>query len=453
MAAAGGCVRDLPGAIMGKSTLSSVAWATAVVLACTGLPLSAVESPVPAGQVPSSIEPEGLIASPEPGWPQWRWPRRDGISAETGLLSAWPEEGPRLIWKQEGFGQGWSSPIVVEQTIYLTGDMDEELVLFALDLHGHLRWKTTHGKAWMKSFPGSRASCTFSEGRLYLMNAQGQVGCFDAQDGLKLWEVDVLDRFEGENITWGSSECLLVDGPRVIVTPGGRKALMAALDKRDGRTLWASEPLDEDRASYSAPILFGHAGRRLLANCSSEHGFGVDADSGRLLWSIILKNPYGVNVSTPIYGQGRLLYVTAYFSGGCFELRPKGDSVTVEPAWTTSLDTVTGGGVLFGDRLYAGGYRKPNKHWFCVDWATGQVRHELNELTTAAAIYADGRLYCLAEDGRAAMLEPRPDELRIVSQFRLVPKARDAWAHPVLLDGRLYLRYHGALWCFDVHRP
>ncbi len=398
----------------------------------------------------ASHQPDGLIASPEPGWPQWRGPRRDGISAETGLQPAWPEEGPKLLWKREGLGQGWSSPIVVGQSIYVTGDVDQQLWLFALDLQGRLRWKTAHGKAWEKSFPGSRATCCYSAGRLYLLNAHGQLGSFDAATGLKLWEVDILQRFEGDNITWGISECVLVDGARVIVTPGGRQALVAALDKQTGETVWATPPLAEGRATYSGPILFWYAGRRVLANCSSDFGFGVDADSGRLLWKIPLKNQYGVNVSTPIYGAGRVFYVTAYFSGGCFQLHAEGDGIRAEPAWTTHLDTVTGGGVLLDNRLYAGGYRKPNKHWFCVDWTSGAVQHELKELTTAAALYAEGRLYCLAEDGRAALLEPTPTELKIRGEFRLVPKARDAWAHPVLLNGRLYLRYHDTLWCYAV---
>lgn len=401
---------------------------------------------------PAASEPDGLIASPEPGWPQWRGPRRDGISTQTGLLPDWPEGGPKLLWKREQCGQGWSSPIVVGPLVYLTGDLDGQLWILALDLDGRLRWKTPHGQAWEKSFPGSRAACCYSEGRLYLLNAHGQLGCFDAQTGRRQWSVDVLERFDAENITWGLSECLLVDGPRVIVTPGGRKALMAALDKRTGQTLWTTAPQDEGWATYSAPILFRHAGRRMLANCSSDSGFGVDADSGRLLWSVPLKNQYGVNVSTPLYGSGRVYYVTAYFSGGCYRLLAQGDEVRAEPAWTTPLDTVTGAGVLVDGRLYSAGYRKPKKHWFCVDWATGQVQYEWNESTTSAAVYAEGRLYALAEDGNVVLLEPTAHELRVRGQFRLVPKARDAWAHPVLLDGRLYLRYHDTLWCYAVGR-
>lgn len=416
-----------------------------------GCPVPFLPKPAIAAQPGNSAaEPEGLIASPEPDWPQWRGKRRDGIADETGLLAAWPERGPRLLWKYDRLGRGWSSPIIVGDRLYITGDVDGELIIHALDLQGTLRWQATNGKAWEGSYPGARAACAYSEGRLYHMNAHGRVACLDAATGQELWALDVLRQFGARNITWAMSECLLVDGPRLIVTPGGKLALMAALDKRTGQTLWTTEPIPGDLASYSSPILFRFAGRRVLANCSANYGFGVDADTGRLLWTVPLRNQYGVNASTPVYGQGRVFYVTAYFQGGCFQLRPVGDGIAAKPLWPTELDTVTGGAVLAHGILYAAGYRKP-KHWFALDWQTGKTLAELKSLTTGAAVFADGRLYCLAEDGRVALLDTTGGGLRVAGQFALLPRrTNDAWAHPVLLAGRLYLRYHDTLWCYDV---
>jgi outer membrane protein assembly factor BamB len=394
---------------------------------------------------------DGLIASPEPGWPQWRGPRRDGISDERGLLPNWPEGGPELLWKVDGLGRGWSSPIVVGRRLYITGDADDDLVVFAFDTDGTLLWQTGNGKAWKGSFPGSRACCAFSEGRLYHLNAHGRLACLDADSGREHWSVEVLQRFDAKNIKWAISECLLVDGPRVIVTPGGKKALVAALDKHDGRTVWTTDPLGNDNPTHTSPILFRYSGRRLIANCSSAHGFGIDADSGRLLWTVPLKNQYGTNVATPIYGSGCVYYVTPYAElGRLYRLRPDGEDVVAEHVWTCPLDTVTGAGVLLDGILYSAGYRKP-KWWFGVDWRTGETKYELEDFTTGAAIYADRRLYLLDERGNAGLLKPGPDGLEITGRFQLVTKrVRDAWAHPVLLDGRLYLRYHDTLWCYDV---
>jgi outer membrane protein assembly factor BamB len=283
------------------------------------------------------------------------------------------------------------------------------------------------------------------------MNAHGRGACLNAESGEELWAVNILERFAGQNITWALSECLLVDGPRVIVTPGGKKALMAALDKRDGRTTWTTEPLGDDHTSHSSPILFQYAGRRLIAQCSSAHGFGVDADTGKLLWTVPLRNQYETNVATPVYGAGSVFYVTPYTEKGrLYRLKADGRGVSAEHVWTSSLDTVTGAAVLVDGVLFAANYRRP-KWWFAVDWPTGQTMHQLEDFTTGAAIYADGRLYCLDESGAVGLLKPEADRLAVVGRFRLSPQpARDAWAHPVLNDGRLYLRYHDGLGCFDV---
>lgn len=397
---------------------------------------------------------EGLIASPEPGWPQWRGPRRDAISHETGLLPAWPADGPRLLWKADGLGRGWSSPIVVHERVYVTGDVGDDLVVFAFDLHGRLLWQAKNGAAWQGSFPGARACCAYSQGCLYHLNAHGRLACLDAADGREAWAVDVLKRFHAENITWAISECLLIDGPRVIVTPGGPQTLVAALDKQTGQTVWTSKPLDGERTSYSSPILFRYAGRRLIANCSEGHGFGLDADRGQLLWSVPLKNVHATNVSTPLYGDGRVYYVTPYAEEGrAYRLRAEGDRIAAEQAWHSPLDTVTGSGVLVGDTLFAAGYRR-NKLWLGVDWATGRTKFEQPAFTTGAAVHADGRLYVWDEAGTAGMLKPDSSGLQAAGRFRPVTgRVRDAWAHPVLLDGRLYLRYHDTLWCYDVKNP
>ena len=404
--------------------------------------------------IPASLNAaDGLIASPEPDWPQWRGPRRDGISNEKGLLQSWPKNGPKLLWKVDDLGKGWSSPIVVNNRLYITGDVGKDLVVFAFDTKGRPIWKVKNGKYWKNPYPGARATCAFSEGKVYNLNAHGRLACLDAASGDEIWTVNILERFDAKNITWALSECLLIDGQRVIVTPGGKKALMAALDKRNGRIIWTTEPLVNDNTSHSSPILFRYAGRRLIANCSSAHGFGVDADTGKLLWTVPLRNPHGVNASTPVYGSGSVFYVTPYAENGrLYKLIADGQSVAAEHVWTSPLDTVTGGAVLVDGTLFAAGYRKP-KWWFGLDWQTGETKYELQSLTTGAAIYADGRLYCLDESGAVALLKWGNNGLETVGRFRLFEKkTRDAWAHPVLLDGRLYLRYHDTLWCYDVKR-
>ena len=184
-----------------------------IILCLLALPVIAL--------IPTSLSAaDGLIASPEPDWPQWRGPRRDGISNEKGLLPGWPQDGPKLLWKISGLGKGWSSPIIVGNRLYITGDVGKDLIVFAFDRNGTPIWKTKNGKYWKNPYPGARASCTFSEGRLYHLNAHGRLACLDAASGDEIWTVNILDRFGARNITWALSECLLIDVPRVIVTPG-----------------------------------------------------------------------------------------------------------------------------------------------------------------------------------------------------------------------------------------
>ncbi len=359
----------------------------------------------------SAVVADGLIATPEPDWPQWRGVRRDGISAETGLLQSWPAAGPELLWKIDGLGTGWSSPIIVGGHIYITGDVADDLVISSYDLTGKLIWTAKNGRAWKGSYPGARACCCYSAGRLYHLNAHGRLVCLEAETGGEVWSSDICERFEAKNITWALSECLLVDGSHLIVTPGGKQALMVALDKTDGKIIWTTPPLGDDLTSYCSPILFQFGGQRVIANCSSAHGFAVDADNGKLLWTVPLKNPHKVNVSTPIYHDGSIFFVTPYAEEGrLYRLRLDHDTMMAEEAWRTPLDTVTGAGIVVDDTLYAAGYRN-NKWWMGIDWRTGETRCQLKDFTTGSAISADGRLYCFDERGRVGLLIPGRNRL------------------------------------------
>ena len=171
-----------------------------------------------------------------------------------------------------------------------------------------------------------------------------------------------------------------------------------------------------------------------------------------------MKNPFDTNVAMPTYGGGpvgssSVYYVTPYAElGRLYRLKPTAKGIDAEHVWTSPLNTVTGYGVLVADTLYASGFRRPN-YWLAVDWKTGETKHELKDFAAGGAIYADNRLYILDERGNVGLLDPQPDALKVAGRFRLFEKrVPDAWAHPVLLDGRLYLRYHDSLWCYQVGR-
>ncbi len=408
-----------------------------------------------------------LIASPEPGWPQWRGPRRDGKSDETGLLGAWPEGGPRLLWKRVGVGRGYSAPVIAGGRIHLGGDVGEELRLFTLDLEGQPLWEAVHGASWKNPYPGARASGAVLGGRLFHLNAHGRLAAFEAATGRELWAVSLFERFGGRNITWALSEGVIAEPDRIYVTVGGTEALMAAVDPSTGATVWASEPLrlgagtgpshqrvaegegTVDSASYASPILVRAGERRLLVGCSLRHVFGVDAETGRLLWTRPLVTRYSVIAATPVL-VGNAIFVTAPDTKDAALYRLNETGSDVERVWQTTLDTCQGGVVAVGDALYGGWYR-PRRGWAALDARTGQVRYELSTLVKGAVTWADGRLYCMSENGEVALLKPGIDGFEVMGRFQLAQERQnDVWTHPVILEGRLYLRHQETLYCYSI---
>ncbi len=436
----------------------------ALVLTVSLFPFQTIAAPLEA----AAGKPE-IVASPEPDWPQWRGPRRDGICLETNLLQSWPEGGPKLLWKSSGLGHGYSAPIITGGRIYLAGDVGDDLLLFALDCEGQALWTATNGSAWRNPFPGARASCTYADGRIVHLNAHARVACLDAISGKELWTVDLRARFGSQKTTWATTECVLVDGKHVIVTAGGTKALMAALDLATGRTIWTTPPLtlgtspsaahqrvgepsgETDPPSYVSPILLTFGARRFIVGCSQRHLFGVDAVSGQLLWTRPLVTRHQVIAMTPVL-VGSAIFVTAPNTDDARLYRCKASTahVEVEPAWQTKLDTCHGGVVAVGEALYGSWYDN-GKGWACLDANTGEVRFESGALAKGSVLYADDRLYVLSERGEAALLRPTESAFEIEGKFQLVTQRKnDVWTHPVILNGRLYLRYHETLFCYDI---
>lgn len=392
------------------------------------------------------------IASSEAEWPQFRGPRRDGISDETGLLKSWPADGPKQLWTVNFAGRGFSSPIIVKDRLYITGDFGAELQISALDLEGCLIWKATNGLAWKNDYPGARASVTFNDGKVFHENAHGVIACLDAATGRTQWTVDLLKQLGGENIQWGLSECLLVDERAVYATAGGPEALFVALDKKSGAIIWKSESNGEN-AGYVSPILVEFAGRRLIIGCSSRALVCADADSGKIQWTQPMPTAYSVLASMPALVGDSIFMTAPHGKGGkLFKLLPPaaaGGKIGVEEVWTTPLDTCQGGIIVQNDKLFGALYGG-RKGWAAVSAKSGEIIYQQPDFVKGCALLAENRLYALSEDGWMRLLEPTDSEFKVHGQFRLARAQNDAWAHPVIHRGRLYLRYHENLHCYEI---
>jgi len=397
-----------------------------------------------------------MIASPEPDWPQWRGPRRDAVSTETGLLNAWGEGGPKLLWKATGMGRGWTSPIIVKGTVYICGEFRKEAKqkIFALGLDGKVKWEAANGKAFKRPFPGSRAACTYSDGHIYQMNGYGRVVCLDAKTGAEQWAVDTLKRFEAKQPFFGASECLLVDGNNVIVTPVGKKALIAALDKKTGKTVWASDPAIEkdETTSYASPILIKVGRWRQIISTTQFRTFAADAATGKVIWSVPLKLNDNICSTIPVLWRNSVLITNTdpkTQNSSLLQISASGDKA--KRVWRLPLRTTCGSALQVDGRIYVAGERKL-KGYLCLDAKTGETKAKLPGPINASAVWADGKLFILSSRLKVLMLKPTADGFKTLGSFPLVPnlKRNDAWAHPVLFGGRLYLRYHDTLFCYDV---
>ena len=383
---------------------------------------------------------------------QFRGPDRLGVYDETGLLKAWPESGPPIAWVLEGLGAGVSSVSVVDSKIYVTGMSEDQMGhLYVISMDGKIEKDIPYGPETVeKQSPGTRSTPTIEGNRAYLLSSLGLLCCIDLTAGTKVWEVNILERFVGEKILWDLSESVLIDGDRVICTPGGPDALMAALNKNTGETIWTTKGL-KDKASYSSPNIITHNGRRIIVQATGLYIIGVDPETGALLWSFEQKTPYDIHGVTPIYSNG-LLYYTAGdgLGGGALEIAPDGNSVTSK--WLdTNLDCLHHGVVLVDGYLYGAGFKGDGK-LVCVEMATGKHMWTSEEVKLSNVVAADGMLYCYGspKSGIVSLVKASPTAFERTGEFTLTQGTKQHWAHPTIAHGRLYIRHGDALVAFDV---
>ncbi|MCI0515398.1 PQQ-binding-like beta-propeller repeat protein [candidate division KSB1 bacterium] len=388
-------------------------------------------------------------------WPQWRGINRDGKSPETGLLKKWPEGGPRLLWKLENPGGGYSSVSIAKGTIYLTSIEEKQGYLTAIDLKGNIKWKKNYGPAWTKSFPESRTAPTIDGNRIYLISGLGKVVCLDAATGAEIWAVDAFQKFKGEYHSWGIAESPLIVDNKVIATPGGKEATLVALDKVTGEIIWKTTSLNE-MSSYCSPLLVERGGKKIIVTQLEKSFVGVDASDGKVLWTdpfdSYQDDPKAINPITPVYADGKIYITSGYDDGGAlYELSADGTKITRK--WIdTTLDTHHGGVVLVDGYLYGSNWLSNRKgNWVCLEWTTGKVIYDQEWHNKGPIIYADGMLYCYDEkDGNFGLVKANHQKFEVIRSFQVPFGSGPHWGHPVISDKRLYIRHGDALMVYDI---
>lgn len=395
-------------------------------------------------------------------WPQWRGPNRDGVSKETGLNLDWTEKKPALLWNFRQAGAGYSSPTIVGNRLYCQGAAEGSDFAFALDTQtGKLIWKQALGTLFvMDRGDGPRGSVTVDGAKLYLVRGSGQIHCLSATDGKMIWQKDFRTDFGGNIMSqwdWGFSESPLVDGNLVICTPGGSNGTMAALNKNTGEVVWRSKEWT-DLGGYSSPIVAEIDGTRQYIQYTSKGVAGISAKDGKLLWNANLAGNNTAVIPTAI-NKGNLVYVTSGYRAGCacIQLTKNGDKFKVDTLYVNqNMSNHHGGVVLVGDYIY--GYSDAHG-WVCQNLKTGEQawKQRISEPAKGAVLCVDGRLLCLDEKtGSLTSVNASPDGWkefgRIAIPERSAVKSMDnrVWTHPVVANGKLYVRDHDLLFCFDL---
>jgi len=388
-------------------------------------------------------------------WPQFRGPNRNGkATSDAELLREWPDDGPRKMWTYEQLGFGFSSASVTDRAVYLTGMEDDEGFIYALDLDGNLQWKSSYGRDWDRGHRGSRTTPTYSNGKLYVISGYGKAACYDAENGERIWAVDTLEKFDSPNISWGITESPLVMDDKVIFSPGGSNGGIVALEPETGETIWVCEDVN-DRSGYCSPFVINRGGKKIIVQLMATTFIGIEAENGRLLWRE-KRDPapsHGIQAVAPVYDHDRgLFYVTSGYGGRrgqMFKLSEDATSLTRD--WSDSeLDCQHGGLVLVNGFIYGAADRNNRNQWLCMNLENGEVMDKINGVGKGSVIYVDGLLYTYGEKGEMGMVNPDPDDFRMISSFEMKKGNGPHWAHPSIADGRLYLRRGNALAVYDI---
>lgn len=381
---------------------------------------------------------------------QWRGPDRDGKYTETGLFKHWPEEGPEMLWSFEGLGAGHGSVSIAGDRLFVLGMPDTIGVIYSFDLLGNLLWQKEYGQEWSTNYVGTRSTPTIKDGLLYFVSGQGVAYCMDADTGELIWTVDMQEKFGGREIRWGLAESPLLDGHRIILTPGGVEHNVVALDRFSGDLIWSSSGNGEPSA-YCSPILVQHNDTRLISTMTAESVIGIDADNGDALWRIEHRQGNKINANSPVYSDGMVFCASgnADTLEGHLMIRLSDEGKKAEVGWRNEERfNLLGGIILHEGYLYSSTYNK--KEFYCMDAETGNLKYISDQVSGGAIIYADGLFYCYGTDGMLALVEADETACRVISSVKVQMGTDQHWAHPVIHDGRLYMRHGDALMCYNI---
>jgi outer membrane protein assembly factor BamB len=388
---------------------------------------------------------------------EWRGPNRTGIYPDQNLLKSWPENGPQIVLELNDIGNGYSSPIVYNNAIYVCGTKDTLEVVSCYERNGTKKWETTYGRAWARTYPENRSTPTIENNKIYVTTGMGRVSCVDALSGQLIWTVDAQSDFQGEIHNWGVAESVTLSDKAVFYVTGGEETSVIALDKSTGKLIWKTKSLGGTR-SYASSLIIEKAGLQLLLAQTAKDLMAINVENGEIIWHYNLIQYHlgntgkGSNANIPLYYNNEIFITSGYDHPALmFSLAADGRSVSLK--WMNQdLDCHLGGVVKVGESIFGSNWiNNANGNWVCVDWNTGKTMYETKWFNKGPIISADGLLYCYEEkSGNLALVRPTPEKFDVISSFKINKGEGPHWAHPAIFDGKLFVRHGESLMVYDL---
>ncbi len=376
-------------------------------------------------------------------WPQFLGPTGNSISTEKIANKNWNKTPPKKLWSVAMSDDGYAGPSVAAGKVYIVDHVGSENVVRAINLQtGKDVWSYRFPDAQNANYGYVRATPVVNSGRVYIIGRFGEIICLNAANGKKLWARNFATEFKGKIPTWQISMSPLIDGNKLILTPGGENAAMVALDKVTGKTIWQGGGNDQTSYATSAVAVFG--GIRQYVVFTAVSIIGVDAVKGTLLWRVPWKTSYNINGAVAQI-TGNRVFLTSGYNHGSILLEINGN--TAKTVWESKdMQARFNSPVLLGGHAY--GIGEPGE-LTCVNLQTGKATWKHGGFEFGGLIAADGVLLALnGGSGELVMVKASPDRYHELGKF--TPLGGQSWTAPILANGNLIVRNKTTLACYSV---
>lgn len=387
-------------------------------------------------------------------WPQWGGPHRNFKADVTGLAAAWPAAGPKKLWSR-ALGDGYSSISIegdVLYTMYRTGN--DEIVLAADAASGKTLWEYRYDAhirpgMGMENGPGPHATPLVTANGVYEIGILGNLICLNKKTGKLVWSHNLYKEFHGTFFDRGYAPSPIAYGHTVIMKAGGAGNSFIAFDQATGKVVWHTTQEFQD--APASPILINLDGQDQLVAEMADEIVGIDPTNGWVLWTYPHSTSWGLNISTPVWGDDHLLFVSSAYNGGSVVIRlvRKNGKTAPEEVWSSNKMRVHFSTVVrVGDYVYGSSGDFGPAPLTAVDVKSGKIAWQDRTFPKANFLYADGKFIVLDEDGTLALAEFSPQRLKVISQVSLMQS--NAWTVPSISGTHLYVRDRSQLMALDL---